>query len=95
MVTDAQACPPANPQSYEVTFKVSGLPNESSVLISYDWHLENSEGGGKGSLKAVNGANHAGFRSAKGITDSIYVNWSTPDGLQGTTNSVMTCEALR
>ncbi|MFL6117094.1 MAG: hypothetical protein ACJ786_37930, partial [Catenulispora sp.] len=88
-------CPPTSPQSYEVTFTVSGLPSESSVLITYDWRLQNSGGGGKGSVDAVNGANRAGFRSAKGITDSVVVDWSTADGLQGTSNAVMTCEAIR
>lgn len=93
MVTAIQPCPPSNPQSYKVTFTVSGLPAGTTVPITYDWRLINSSAGGKGQVTTGNGSTSAEFR-VRAVQDTVIVDWSTPDGQSGSSNWVRTCEII-
>jgi hypothetical protein len=93
MVTPSQPCPPSQPQSYQVTFTVSGLPAGTTVPITYSWRLVSSGGGGKGQITASEGSNSTEFR-VKAVQDSVIVDWSTPDGQSGSSNWVRTCEII-
>ncbi|NUP48958.1 MAG: serine/threonine protein kinase [Catenulispora sp.] len=95
-VTQPQPCPlpPKNVESFQVTFTVRGLPAGTTVPISYSWRYLSADGGSKGETSAGNGVSYAGFRISGTADDSVVVDWSTPDGLSGTTNSVRTCEII-
>lgn len=93
MVTASQPCPPSQPQSYQVTFTVSGLPAGTTMLITYDWRLVDSGGGGKSQLTASEGSTSAEFR-VKAVQDTVIVDWRSADGQSGSSNWVRTCEII-